>query len=168
MSEQTKKPDIFDRIMSAKIFRPIQPFYKKYKEILMYLFFGACTTIVGIIFFALPIKVLNLPDFKILGITIDADVQVSNVISWICAVTFAYVTNRTWVFEDKAYGARKIAAECAAFFAGRLVTLIIENILLQLSVETLGWNDILAKCVVSVVTIILNYVISKIFVFKKK
>jgi putative flippase GtrA len=93
-------------------------------------------------------------------------VQISNVISWICAVIFAYVTNRTWVFSDKAHGTKAVARECAAFFAGRFLTLVIENILLNLSVETLGMREIAAKIVVSVVTIILNYVISKLFVFK--
>lgn len=163
---KTDNPDIFDRLMSKGWLKKFEPLYSLHKEIIMYLFFGGCTTLVGIIFFAIPIKLISLPDLTVFGITVDTSVQVSNVISWICAVTFAYITNRTWVFAEKAYGAKAIAAECAAFFAGRFLTLIVENILLNLSTKTLGMNEIAAKIVVSVVTIILNYIISKLFVFK--
>lgn len=159
-------PDFFDRLMSKGFLKKFEPLYSAHKEIIMYLFFGGCTTLVGIIFFAIPVKLINLPDLTIFGLTVDTGVQISNVISWICAVTFAYITNRTWVFAEKAHGAKAVTAECAAFFAGRFLTLIVENILLNLSAETLGMNEIVAKVIVSVVTIILNYIISKLFVFK--
>jgi putative flippase GtrA len=167
-TEQSRKPDIFDRMMKKGFLKKFEPFYKQYKEMLLYLFFGGCTTVVGLIFYALPISFLKLGTVSFWRIKIDLDVQVSNVISWICAVTFAYITNRTWVFEDKAHGAKPIANECAAFFAGRFFTLIVENILLNISTQTLSMGDYLAKIIVSVVTIILNYIISKLFVFKKK
>jgi putative flippase GtrA len=154
--------------MSRGFLKKFEPFYRLHKEILMYLFFGACTTVVGIIFYAIPVRLISLPDISPMGIEIDLTVQTANVISWICAVAFAYVTNRTWVFEDKAHGARAVAAECFAFFAGRFVTLIIENILLNVSTTKIGMDEIIAKIAVSVVTIILNYIISKLFVFKEK
>jgi putative flippase GtrA len=168
MKNADTKPDIFDRLMSKGFLKKFEPFYRLHKEILMYLFFGGCTTIVGIIFYAIPIMLINLPDVTLFGIKINTAVQVSNVISWICAVTFAYVTNRTWVFEDKAHGAKDTARECFAFFAGRLVTLIIENILLNIAAASLGMDEIIAKIAVSVITVILNYIISKLFVFKEK
>jgi putative flippase GtrA len=164
--KRKSEPDFFDRLMTKGFLKKFEAFYKSKKEILLYLFFGGCTTLVGIIFYAIPVKLISLPDLMLFNARIDMTVQVSNVISWICAVTFAYITNRTWVFEDKAYGARGVAAECFAFFAGRFVTLIIENILLNLSTTALGMGEIIAKIVVSVVTIILNYIISKLFVFK--
>ncbi len=164
----TNKPDIFDRIMAMKIFKSIQPFYIKHKEALLYLFFGGCTTIVGLIFFALPISMLTLPKVTLLKLTLDLNVITANVISWICAVTFAYITNRIWVFSIKAHGAAAIAKECAEFFLGRLLTLFIETALLNIFVESLGMGEMIAKIIVSVVTVILNYVISKLFIFKEK
>ena len=165
---QEDKKDIFDRIMSAEIFSALEPFYKKHKEMLLYLFFGGCTTLVGIIFFQTPLSRLTLGKKMLFGVTLDMDVITANVISWICAVTFAYVTNRIWVFADKAYGAAGIAKECAEFFAGRLFTLVVETVLLNILVESFSMNELLSKILVSIVTIILNYVISKLFVFKPK
>lgn len=159
---------IFDRIMSRGFLKRFEPFYKAHKEMLLYLFFGGCTTVVGFIFFAIPVKLLNLQQVTLFGLTLDMNTIVSNVISWIAAVTFAYITNRIWVFEHKAHGGGAIAKECAAFFAGRLFTLLVELVLMNLSVTKLGMDELIAKIIVSVVTIILNYVVSKLFVFKKK
>ena len=166
--ESEKKPDIFDRIMSLGFLKRFEPFYKEHKEMLLYLFFGGCTTLVAIIFFAIPIAMLDLGEAKILGLTIDLDAQVSNIISWIAAVIFAYVTNRIWVFDSRVTGASAIIKECAAFCAGRLFTLLVENILLNICTKGIGINAMIAKIIVSVVTIILNYIISKLFVFRKK
>ncbi len=163
-----KKKDIFDRIMSKGFLKRFEPFYAAHKEVLMYLFFGGLTTVVSVIFFAIPINLLSLGSGSVAGIAINFDVVTANVISWICAVTFAYVTNRTWVFEDKAHGAGAVVRECAAFFAGRLFTLLVETALLNLCTTAIHMNEIAAKVIVSVVTIVLNYVISKVFVFRKK
>lgn len=163
-----EKKDIFDRIMAWGFLKRFEPFYKAHKEVLMYLFFGGLTTVVSVIFFAIPIKLLSIGTQDIAGMKLDMDVITANVISWICAVTFAYVTNRTWVFEDKSYGAAGIARECAAFFAGRLFTLIVETLLLNLCCTLIGMNEIVAKIIVSVVTIVLNYIISKLWVFRSK
>lgn len=166
MSEEKK--DIFDKIMGTGFLKTFEPFYKKNKEILLYLFFGGMTTVVGLIFFILPSRIMHLKDITLLGVTIDTNTQAANTISWVCAVTFAYITNRIWVFKDKAHDRAGIVRECLSFFGGRLLTLIIENVLLNLCTKGVGMNDILAKVLVSIVTIILNYVISKLFVFKKK
>lgn len=166
--EDTRNKDIFDRIMAWGFLKTFEPFYKKNKEVLLYLFFGGLTTVVGLIFFILPSKMLTLKDLTIGSVTIDMTTQVANVISWICAVTFAYITNRIWVFENKAHTSRGIVTECLSFYGGRLLTLLIENLLLNLCVEAMHINSIVAKIIVSVITIILNYIISKLFVFRKK
>lgn len=165
---EKEKKDIFDRMMGWGFLKTFEPFYKAHKEVLLYLLFGGLTTVVSVIFFAIPMNMLDLGEGKLLGFTIDYDVTISNVISWVCAVTFAYVTNRTWVFEDKAHGAKPVAVECAAFFAGRLFTLVVETLLLNVMTTTLKMQEIIAKIIVSIVTIILNYIISKLFVFKKE
>lgn len=165
---ENEKKDIFDKIMGWGFLKRFEPFYKAHKEVLLYLFFGGLTTVVSVIFFAIPMNMLDIGKGKLFGITIDYDVTISNIISWICAVTFAYLTNRKWVFEDKAHGSGAVAKECAAFFAGRLFTLVVETALLNVCTNTLKMQEIIAKIIVSVVTIVLNYIISKLLVFRKK
>ena len=104
-----KKPDIFDRIMDLGIMKPFRPFYIKYKMPLLYLFFGGLTTVLSIFlfwFFSLKMSPL-----------------IANIISWIVCVIFAYLTNRTWVFESDAKGLKQLGKECLSFAAGRLATL---------------------------------------------
>ena len=165
---ETEKKDIFDKIMGWGFLKKFEPFYKAHKEVLLYLFFGGLTTVVSVIFFAIPMNMLHIGKGKLFGFTIDYDVTIANIISWICAVTFAYVTNRTWVFEDKAHGTGAVVRECAAFFAGRLFTLVVETLLLNVMTNTFKMQEIIAKIIVSVVTIVLNYFISKLLVFKKE
>lgn len=165
---ENEKKDIFDKIMGWGFLKKFEPFYKAHKEVLLYLFFGGLTTVVSVIFFALPMNMLHIGKGKLLGFTIDYDVTIANIISWICAVTFAYVTNRTWVFEDKAHGTSAVIKECSAFFAGRLFTLVVETLLLNVMTNTFKMQEIIAKIIVSVVTIVLNYFISKLLVFKKE
>ncbi|MBQ9937799.1 MAG: GtrA family protein, partial [Oscillospiraceae bacterium] len=110
------KKDIFDKIMSLRVFAPIYPFYKKHKEVLMYLFFGALTTVISIVTFSLFFEILKINEL------------ISNVISWIVAVLFAFVTNRIWVFEKgKNEG---IIFQGIKFYGGRVATLLIEEIIL--------------------------------------
>ena len=79
-------PDIFDRMMGSGFLKRFEPFYKAHKEILLYLLFGGLTTLVGIIFFAIPVKLISLPEVQLFGHKINLTVQVANVISWVCAV----------------------------------------------------------------------------------
>lgn len=151
-----EKQDIFDRIMNLKCFKFIQPFYKKYKEILLYLFFGGLTFLVSIGSFALFEQ-----GFKMSPL-------VANIFSWILAVAFAYITNRIWVFKDVAHGAAGIVKEIVAFFAGRLATLGIEELILYVGITLLGFPSLAVKIVGQVVVIVSNYFISKIIVFKSK
>ena len=110
------KPDIFDRIMSLRLFRPLWPVYHKYKEILLYLFFGGLTTFLSIgLFWALTVPCGMSP-------------LTGNIIVWIVCVIFAYLTNRTWVFQDKAYGRTGVIRECLSFIGGRVGTLVMEEV----------------------------------------
>lgn len=94
-----KDKDIFDKIMDWKIFGWFRPFYVKNKEMLLYLFFGVLTTAVSFVTAGIS-KVL----LEQAGIGKGGVSTTSTVISWICAVTFAYITNRIWVFESEAEG----------------------------------------------------------------
>lgn len=151
-----KEKDIFDRIMDWKILSVFQPVYRKYKEVLLYLFFGGLTFLVSIGSYAL----FDYP----LGFT----PLVANIFSWIFAVAFAYVTNRIWVFTDVADQAKGVIREIVTFFAGRLATLGVEEVILYIGISVLGGNSILVKVIGQIVVIVSNYFISKIIVFRSK
>ena len=147
--------DIFDRIMTLRVLRPLQPFYRKYKEPLLYLFFGGLTFFLSIGLYWLFAHPLGLAPL------------VANALSWIICVAFAYVTNRTWVFKEKAHDRRGIVREVASFVAGRLATLGLEELILWLGISVLGVSDIAVKVVAQVLVIVGNYFISKFLVFRK-
>ena len=131
--------------------------YKKYQEIINYLIVGVLTTVVSLVTYY--ICVLTVFDPK------DAlELQLANIISWICAVLFAYITNKIFVFKSKN---KNIIKEISSFFGARVLTLLLDMLIMFVMVTTLGINDKISKLVVQVVVTILNYVFSKIFVFKK-
>ena len=134
----------------------IKILWKKYKEIITYLFFGFVTTVVNYGMFALLVRVFHM------------DVVPANIISWIVAVVVAFVTNKLWVFESKARDAKTIAREFGEFVAGRLITLGLETLLLWIFVDKLGMNDLVMKIITSIIVVIVNYIFSKIIIFRKK
>ncbi len=126
--------------------------YKKYKEIINYLIFGGLTTLISIVTYALFAKVFNI------------DYLISNVLSWIIAVLFAYITNKIFVFESKS---KKNIKEITSFFFFRIVSLLIEMIILYIFVDMFHIDDLFTKIIAQVIVIVANYVFSKVFVFKK-
>ena len=148
------KHDLFDRIMTLPLLRPFRPFYLKHKEVLLYLLFGGLTTVVGVASFAVFYQIFCLNE------------HTANVLSWILAVCFAYVTNRLWVFSDKNQGAKAIVRQMTAFFAGRLGTLGMEELILLLAVTRGGLPALPVKIAAQFLVIVLNYMISKLLVFR--
>lgn len=148
----TEKQDIFDKIMHLPIINFFEPFYKQHKEILLYLFFGGLTFLVSI------------GSYGYLSMGLHMNELIANVFSWILAVAFAYVTNRKWVFANKS---DNILKEIFLFCSGRVATLVMEEAILFLFVTCLHFNGMLIKVIGQVLVIIANYVISKVFVFKK-
>ena len=128
----------------------------KHKEVLLYLIFGGLTTVVSMVTFWLAYNVLGIHEL------------IANIISWICAVGFAYFSNAKWVFESKPTTAQERLREIVSFFTGRLATLGVEELLILVFATWLGFNGLIVKLVAQVVVVILNYVISKFFIFKKK
>ena len=137
--------------------------YKKYEEIINYLVVGGLTTIV-----AIGSKLLLLA--TILDQTNGLELQIAEVISWFLAVTFAYVTNRIFVFKSKTSGS-KCAREIFNFFKGRIVTQLIQMFIMWFFVTLLKLDSnvwvLVFTLVCQVIQIVLNYVISKLLVFKK-
>ncbi len=136
----------------------IKELYLKYKEIVNYLIVGGLTTVVGLgVYYGLVLTVLNPKN----GIQL----QVANVLSWIAAVTFAYFTNRKFVFESKS---ENILQEATKFVLARVGTLLMDMGIMFVTVTVMGMNDKIAKLFVQVVVTIMNYVFSKFLVFKKE
>ena len=155
---------MFKKLMRSlmKIFpKPLQELYLKYEEALLYLFFGALTTAVSFVTAGLSKYALER-----LSMGEDTVSVVSTVVSWVCAVTFAYVTNRLWVFDSDASGSKGLLREAVSFYGGRVFTLIVETVMMWLGYSLMGINYWVSKIAASIVVLILNYVISKLFVFK--
>lgn len=88
---------------------------------------------------------------------------VANVLSWIITVLFAFLTNRVWVFQSPTDGVSEFVKQMFAFYSGRVITLIIEEVILLVFITWLGFNSMVIK----VIVILLNYVIRKLVIFKK-
>lgn len=143
--------------------KPLQNIYYKYEEKWLYLFFGVLTTAVSFVSAGIAKALLEKT-----GMGDSMVGTVSTVISWICAVTFAYLTNRAWVFGSEAKGTKALAAEAASFYGGRVFTLIVEAVMMAVGYGVIKINYWVMKIIANVVVLILNYVISKVFVFRKK
>ena len=160
---EVRREDIFDKIMHLPVLRIFEPFYKKNKEVLMYLFFGVLTTAVSFVTAGISKHML-----ESWGASSSVVSFVSTAFSWVCAVTFAYVTNRIWVFDSQVKGKKGILAEAVSFYGGRVFTLLVEMLMMWLGYTVMGIGYWVTKIIANVVVLILNYVISKLFVFKKK
>ncbi len=130
--------------------------YKKYRELISYLIFGGLTTLVSFVTYVVFARLFSF------------DVVTSNVISWVISVLFAYITNRAFVFRSNKNGFTAIIGEMCSFFASRLFSGIIETLIMYIFVDMIGYYDIAVKIVATVIVIVLNYILSKLFVFKKK
>lgn len=130
----------------------------KYEEVIRYLIIGVLTTIVSL-------ATYYILTFTILDPKVSIQLQITNVISWIVSVTFAYFTNRKYVFKLKE---KKNIKEASKFYLSRLSTLLLDMLLMQIFVIRLKFNDKIIKLIVQFVVIVLNYVLSKFLVFKSK
>ncbi len=136
----------------------IKNLYDKYREIIIYLIVGVLTTIVSLFSYYICVNTILDPNNGI-------ELQIANIISWSLAVLFAYFANRTFVFKSKTNNKLK---EASSFVLSRVLTLLIDMTIMFLLVTCLKQNDKIAKLVVQVVVTILNYLFSKLFVFKKE
>ena len=138
------------------MFTKLMEMYRKYKEIILYVFFGGLATVVSIGSSAWCDVVMHM------------DPLVANLISWILAVTFAYITNSLWVFDARPHGIRELLCQAAGFFGGRVLTLVIEEAILLIFINGLGLPSVGVKVGAQVVVLVSNYIISKWIVFKEK
>ena len=129
---------------------------KKYKDVLSYLVFGVLTTVVN--------YMIYLPIYNFCGVS----AAVSNMIAWVGAVIFAFLTNKPFVFHSHDWSAGTVVPELTKFVSCRLASGVLETVILLLTVDWLHWNGNVWKLVTQVLVIIVNYVGSKLLVFRKK
>lgn len=121
------------------------------RELVLYVFFGTLTFLVNIITYFLFLDVLSI------------NYLISNVLAWFFSVLFAYITNRIWVFESRS---PDILREMSLFFGGRIFSGAVDTGLMYLFIDVLTIGDLISKIVVQVIVIVLNYIFSKLIVFR--
>lgn len=129
---------------------------KKHRSFIAYGVFGVLTTLVNIVAYNLCYNQAGISN------------TLSNVIAWILAVAFAYVTNKIWVFESKSWKWSVLKKEVVAFISCRLATGIMDLVIMYICVDVMNWHAMLMKICSNVLVIILNYVFSKLIIFKKR
>ena len=130
--------------------------WEKYRSILIYLIFGVLTTAVNYLVY--------IPCLNLLGLS----ASVSNVIAWCVAVLFAFLTNKPFVFESKDWSSKTVVPEFTKFVGTRVASGLMETVILMVAVDMLGWNGVIWKLVTNVIVVILNYIGSKLLVFRRK
>lgn len=128
---------------------------KKERELILYGIFGVGST------------AINIAVFHLCGCLRLALIP-SNIIAWLFAFLFAFITNKAFVFQSKGWTGKTALREFSSFLAARLFTLVLDTILMCVLVEWLMVDRLIAKIVVNVVVIIVNYVLSKFLIFYKK
>lgn len=133
----------------------IRAFIHKHRDVLSYLFFGGLTTVVN---YAVYLPLYN-------GLQVSA--TVSNCIAWAVAVVFAYLTNKPFVFQSHDWSAKVVLPELGKFVSCRIGSGLLETVIIWLTVDTLHWDGNVMKLITSVLVVVLNYVGSKLLVFRK-
>lgn len=175
---------LYDKIMQLKFMQKLmeKSFFRKVLsyEFLIYVVFGVLTTLVNFVISFICNKIFGygiIKEFTLFSKTIKFSwVYVTNIISWVGAVLFAYFTNKAFVFEVKDWSPKVVAREIVSFFSARIVSLlafdlgffaIVYNIFIKISVSD-GASYWIAKIAAAVFTVLFNYVFSKFIIFKKK
>lgn len=135
----------------------IKELYTKYKEIINYLVFGVLSTVVNFVTYYITARFIGI------------DEVISSGISWFCSVTFAYITNKVFVFESKTNTSREFVKEMITFYLSRVLSGALCDVgTFALMVKVLHINDIVSKIVTQVMVVIVNYILSKLVIFKKE
>lgn len=135
----------------------IKKLWEKYKELFFYGVFGVGATFINIVSYRILADVFGKKYFLL-----------ANIIAWILAFIFAFITNKLFVFESKSWEATTAIKEFVGFLSARLATGILDTVLMWLFVSVIRLDDTLSKIIINVLVIIINYIASKFFIFKKK
>ena len=138
-----------------KIMGALTRAYKTNKQLVLYLFFGICTTAINTVAYCLFYEVLAWSNIS------------CTILAWIFAVVFAFITNKIFVFESRKTGAAECWKEVTSFFGCRLLTGILDALIMIVAVDILRRNGLLWKLITNIMVIIINYIASKFVIFKK-
>ena len=136
--------------------KKILELWKKYEEGISYLFWGGVAFVLSMVLFYVFANMLGMEE------------QIANIWTWIICVIFTYATNRTFVFKSKVKGFVETGKEFTSFTAARLATLVLENVVLFICIDLFGMYNMIAKLIGQFLVIVSNYVLSKLWIFKKK
>lgn len=130
--------------------------FKKYREIVVYIIFGGLTTLVNFVGYIVLTRIMGM------------EAGIANVVAIIISILFAYVTNKIWVFESKTTKIKEVLKEMFSFFGCRAFTSLLDIGLFDLLVYVFHISDIWVKIFNQIIVIVLNYVLSKVIVFRKE
>ena len=133
----------------------MKKFILRNKTMVAYAFFGVLTTLINILAYGLFYGHLSLSN------------TVSNILAWILAVAFAFVTNKVYVFESKDKSRSTLIREVASFLCARIVTGVLDLLIMFIAVNIYHEEALLFKIISNVIVIVCNYIFSKVFVFKR-
>lgn len=143
------------RLRKEKAMEKWKALFFQYKELILYVFFGGLTTLV------------NWGGYWLLADLFHVPYLWATAIAQIASILFAYVTNRIWVFESKAKGWGPVLGEMVRFFGCRAFSFVLDLVCMRVGVGMLLINDKVMKLLSNIIVIIVNYVFSKVFVFRK-
>ena len=128
----------------------------KYKEVINYGIFGILTTIINYVSYIIFTRIFNI------------DIFISNLLAWFLSVLFAFITNKIIVFESKQITFKVIVKEGTSFIVARILSLLLDMFILYIMSDLMGINDLIVKIISNIIVIIVNYILSKFIIFKKK
>lgn len=140
--------------------KPLQDIYYKYEEKWLYLVFGCLTTLISIVSKLLLFRMIPGKPFW--------ETTAGVVFSWICAVTFAFFTNKKYVFKNETKTRKEFWTVFASFYGARLATLAMEEIIFLIFCDWLDVSRTLITFLSQVLIFVANYILSKVFVFRNK
>lgn len=151
-----KLEEICLKILEKLHLKLLADWYRKHQEGMRYLIFGALSTVVNIVSYTVLYYLFHISN------------AISNILAWVIAATFAYITNKLYVFNSKVNTKIELLKEILYFYGCRLLTLAIDEGIMIGTVDKLGWNALLMKIIANIIVIILNFIFSKILIFKKQ
>ncbi len=138
------------------LYKKLLSLYHKYRETILYLVFGGLTTLI------------NIASYWVLTKLFSVDILVANALAWLISVLFAFVTNKLFVFDSKSLAAGLVIKELVLFMGARIFSGALDMGIMYLFVDVLHFNDMVIKILSNIIVIVVNYVLSKLVIFKKK
>ena len=130
--------------------------WKKYREVILYLFFGVCTTVINMVTYGIMYELLHIEN------------AISTIGAWLAAVIFAFITNKRFVFRSENKNKADSIREFTSFFGCRILTGVLDVVIMVIAVDILSRNSLLWKFVSNVIVTVLNYVASKFLIFRQR